>query len=96
MRILVLEQIIHKNLNVSKTEELIDELLSKNSSEKSSGKGVSNPTYILKDVRLFLNTVTRGMSMMKQSGIKAECGKNETDTDITLIIKIPKSSEIAH
>jgi ParB family chromosome partitioning protein len=46
--------------------------------------------FIIKDVRIFLNTVTRGLDMMKQSGINAQYGKNETETDIVVTIKIPK------
>jgi hypothetical protein len=32
------------------------------------------------------------MSIMKESGIEAECGKSETDTDIILTIRIPKGA----
>ena len=37
-----------------------------------------------------MNTLTRGLDMMKQSGIDAQYGKNETETDIVVTIKIPK------
>ena len=57
-----------------------------------SGEKPAKPTFILKDVRFFLNTVWRGMDIMKQSGIAAKCGKNETDTNIILTIEIPKGS----
>lgn len=87
-RIMVLEKIINDGLNVTKTEEYIEMLLSgENEDEKQSAP---RPIYVIKDVRLFLNTVSRGMTMMKQSGIRAEYGKSETDTDIILTIKIPK------
>jgi len=51
----------------------------------------AKPMYVLKDVRLFLNTVNRGMEMMKQSGIGASCGRAETDTELVLTITIPKA-----
>lgn len=85
-RILALNVIIRKGYNVARTEEYIGWLLSKGEAEEKNNR----PLYVLKDVRLFLNTVSRGMSMMKESGIHAECGKSETDTDIILTIKIPK------
>ena len=88
-RILALNVIIRKGYNVARTEEYINWLLSKD--EGDNGK-IARPVFVLKDVRLFLNTVNRGMSMMKESGINAEYGKSETDTDIILTIKIPKGA----
>ena len=48
--------------------------------------------FILKDVRLFLNTVTKGLSMMKDAGVNAEYGRQETEDAILLTIKIPKAA----
>jgi len=48
------------------------------------------PTYILKDVRLFLNTVDRGLTMMKSAGVHAQCGREDTEDAILLTIRIPK------
>jgi len=88
-RIDALREIIKEGLNVAKAEEYIDSLINKKDEPEPAKKPV-RPIYVLKDVRLFLNTVNRGMNIMKQSGIAAEYGKNETDTDIVLTIKIPK------
>ena len=49
------------------------------------------PAFIIKDVRLFLNTVTRGLSMMKSAGVNANCKRQETADSIQLTITIPKS-----
>jgi len=88
-RVEVLKNIIDRGLNVAKTEQYIDEYLKSKSdiAEKSEARRV----YVIKDVRLFLNTVVKGMDIMKRSGINAQCGKRETDTDIILTIKIPKA-----
>lgn len=89
-RLEVFEQIIKRNLNVANTEEFIDNyLLKKGQKIKTPNK----PVYVLKDVRLFINTLTRGMSMMQQSGIDAKCGRDETEQEIILTIKIPKTSK---
>ncbi|MBQ4347810.1 MAG: ParB/RepB/Spo0J family partition protein [Firmicutes bacterium] len=89
-RVAVLGSIIKRGLNVSRTEEYIDYYISSkdNPPAKKNGKA----TYVLKDVRVFLNTVSRGMDIMKQSGIAAQYGRDDTDTDIVLTIKIPKST----
>jgi ParB family transcriptional regulator, chromosome partitioning protein len=60
----VLEQVIKKNLNVAGTEALIDAWLEKKG--QTQPESHQKTLYILKDVRLFLNTLTRGMSMMQQ------------------------------
>jgi len=86
-RLEVFEQIIKKNLNVANTEEFIDNfLLKKGQKVKTPNK----PVYILKDVRLFMNTLTRSVNIMQQSGIDARCGRDETEQEIILTIKIPK------
>lgn len=48
------------------------------------------PTYIIKDVRLFLNSVERGVRLMQSAGVGAEVGRCDTDEEILLTIHIPK------
>ena len=86
----VLKRIIQRGLNVAKTEEYIDAILRKKAEPNIKP---AQPMFVLKDVRLFLNTVNKGMSLMKQSGIDAEYGRKETETDIILTIKIPKDTK---
>ena len=45
---------------------------------------------VLKDVRIFLNTVTRGLSMMNRSGVKAVCERTDTEGELVLTIRIPR------
>jgi ParB family chromosome partitioning protein len=89
-RLHVFEQIIRKNLNVANTEEYIDAYLQ---NKDNLPKTPNRPVFVLKDVRLFMNTLTRSMNMMQQSGIKAHYGRDETDEEIILTIKIPKSGK---
>ena len=77
--------IVKHSLTVAKTEEYIDGLLSQ---EQKTIK--RRPTFILKDVRLFLNTVDRGVSMMRSAGVEAQCGREDTGEAILLTIRIPK------
>ena len=80
-----LSEIVKKRLNVAKTEEYIDSLLA---GEKKK------PVIVLSDVRLFLNSVSRGMDVMKRSGIAAESVRKETEKDIVLTIRIPKERAV--
>ena len=94
----VLEHIIENRLTVAKTEEYIDEYLTGFPTEvevvsvsaDSTKTPAPKPLYVLKDVRLFLNTINRGMDMMKRSGINAHVLQDETESDVVITIKIPK------
>ena len=46
-------------------------------------------TYIIKDVRLFLNSVDRGVQMMRQAGVDARWERQDGEEGMTLIIRIP-------
>ena len=92
----VLDHIIENRLTVAKTEEYIDEYLTGFAMESevvsvdSTKTPAPRPLFVLKDVRLFLNTINRGMDMMKRSGINAHVQQDETDSEMVLTIKIPK------
>lgn len=77
--------VVEHDLTVAKTEEYVETLLLQ---EQQTIK--RRPTFILKDVRLFLNTVDRGLSMMRSAGVDAQCGREDTGEAILLTIRIPK------
>ena len=82
-----LKYIIDNDLTVAASEAYIDALLTSQPEEKAKVKR----TFILKDVRLFLNTVNRGLELMKQGGIDAGIKREETDEHLILTISIPKN-----
>jgi len=80
-----------EHMNVSSAEEYIENLL--HVPQPALEKGVKNARktlFVLKDVRVFLNTLTHGLDLMKQGGIDAGMEKHETDTELVLTISIPK------
>ena len=78
--------VVDGGLTVAATEAYVERLLS--AGDKPARR---RPTIVLKDVRLFLNTVTRGLSLMKSAGVDADCQRRETADAIQLTITIPKS-----
>ena len=48
---------------------------------------------MLKDVRVFLNTLSRSIDLMKQGGIDAGIQREETDDSLILTISIPKARQ---
>lgn len=79
------EHILDKGLTVAQTESYVESLLAPKPSPKDH-----KPTYHIPGVRLFLNTITRGLSLMNAAGVRARCGREETDSEILLTIHIPK------
>ncbi len=70
-------------LTVAMTETYIDSLLSPPAKR-------AKPVFILKDVRLFLNSVKRGLDMMRSAGVSADCQRQDLDNEILLTIHIPR------
>lgn len=87
-RLAALKHIVSAGLNVAQTERYIDQRL--RALETSPPKG--RRTYIIKDVRLFLNSVDRGLRLIRSAGIDAQAGREETEDAILLTIRIPKQS----
>lgn len=81
-----IEYIAGQGLNVAQAEEYIEQLLHKVQTEPPKGR----TAYIIKDVRLFLNSVNRGLTMMRQAGVNADWGRQDTEDAILLTIRIPK------
>ena len=75
-----------RGLNEAQAAQYIDALAARNRTEPLRRR----PTYIIKDVRLFLNSVERGVRLMQSAGVGAEVGRCDTDEEILLTIHIPK------
>ncbi len=87
-----LEQIIRRDMTVAMTDSYIDALLE---AEKEQEKSEQKRTFIMKDVRVFMNTILHGLDLMKQGGIAAGMKRQETENELILTISIPKNRETA-
>ncbi len=74
-------------LNVAQTDRYIDSLLAP-APEKAGG--ARRRSFILKDVRVFLNTVSHSLDVMKKGGIAAGMRQEETEDELIVTISIPK------
>ena len=88
-----LAYIIDNGLTVAATDAYVDALL--NSPEPEPPAEPEKPehkrTFVLKDVRVFLNTLSRSIDLMKQGGIDAGVQRQETEDSLILTISIPKN-----
>ena len=85
--------IVDNSLTVAATDAYIDALLSQPEEEQRAEKPEGRRTFVLKDVRVFLNTLSRSIDLMKQGGIAAGVRREETEDSLILTISIPKARE---
>lgn len=89
-RLEAVEHIASQKLNVAQTEEYIENLLTSVTVESEAKRGIRT-LYVFKDIRLFLNTVTRAVDTMRRSGVNASVDKQEEEGGIRLTITIPNT-----
>lgn len=82
-----LSKIVADGLNVKQSEELVNILLHTTPQRKPAGRSKA----VIKDIRIFLNTINRAIDTMRLSGIDAQSQKTDTDNFIEYTIRIPKS-----
>ena len=77
------EIMARRGYTVAQAEQYIDALLRETPARKP-------PRYLFRDVRVFLNTLDRNLEMIRSAGIDCACGREETDREIVLTIRLPK------
>lgn len=82
------QELLSSHLTVAQTEALVDSLL--HPAQPVSRKKAKR-TFLIKDVRLFLNSLTRSMDLMRSAGFDTHCRREEREDSILLTIEIPKS-----
>jgi len=84
-RKVILEKVVKLNLNVEKTEQLIDEHIGAVRERENFKKR----SVLFRDVRLFTNTINKAVETMQAAGIAADSQKMQFDDYIEYRIRIP-------
>ena len=79
------------HLSVAQAEQYIERRLQSLQSTPPAGRRA----YIIKDVRLFLNSVDRGLRLIRDAGVDARTERQDTEDAILLTIRIPKDRKQA-
>ena len=79
-----LDRILARGMTVAQAEHYIESLL-------PPAQPRRRPLILVKDVRLFLNTLTKSLDLMHHSGIQAQYGRQDTADAILLTIRIPRA-----
>lgn len=92
--------IVEQGFNVARTEQYVSDFLNELYAPPAlpdpvvppaKDKPTKRTSYVIRDVRFFLNTVNHGLSLMQSAGVKAECAQVEEGDTILLTIRIPKN-----
>ena len=86
----VLSRIITDNMSVGESEAFVTDVLMKKNASAPPRK--PERKMIVKDVRIFVNTINKAVDTMRLSGINAISRRSETDEYIEYTVKIPKAA----
>jgi ParB family chromosome partitioning protein len=78
-----LNEIILKGYNVSQTEQFIDKML-------APPKAPARKNFAIGDIRLFVNSISHAVEMMRSSGVNAQTSRVDTEDYIQYTVIIPK------
>ena len=85
MRRHALERMVSEKLTVAQAERLVEDLL--------AGRGRRKPARpLVRDVRVFFNTVNHALDIMRRGGIAAESSRREEEDYIEYVVRIPKQA----
>jgi len=91
----VLHTVIENHLNVQETDKLIDTLATA-ALTAAPPKRQKRPTIsLVRDVRLFVNTIHHAVDTMRSSGIAALTETSESGEYLIYTVRIPKGSALA-
>ena len=80
-----IEKIVADKLTVAQTERLVEEWLAGRVRRKP-------PKPLIRDVRVFFNTVNHALTIMRRGGIPAESTRREEEDYIEYVVRIPKKA----
>lgn len=84
-RLFILEKIIKNDLNVERTEHLIDEYIGSQREHTSYKKR----SQVFQNVKIFVNTINKAVETMQAAGISADSKKIQNEEYIEYRVRIP-------
>lgn len=84
-----LDFIIDQRMNVAAAEEYIAKLCTpvEDKPEKPRRKSL----FVMKDVRIFMNSLNRSLDIVRRGGIDASLVRDETEEEMVFTVRIPKA-----
>lgn len=89
----LVERIINEGMTVRQTEEAIDLMLqtSTDSSEDKNQDKIVQRRFVIKDFRIFMNSIKQVVNTIKSTGVNATIEENDMEEYLEVRIKLPKN-----
>ena len=85
-----LDFIIDQRMNVAAAEEYIEKLCLPEKPAPSRPAQKRRGVFVVKDLRIFMNSLDRSIDLMRSGGIDADVQREETERELILTVRIPK------
>jgi len=84
----VLQRVVEGRLTVARTERMVEDIL--------AGRVRRRPSKpLIRDVRVFFNTVNHALDIMRRGGIDAQSQRRDGEDYIEYVVRIPRSAATA-
>lgn len=91
LQLKVIKIVLERSFNVKRTEELVETAIRKVSlSEQRASNENPRVTRVIKDMRIFINTIRQSVELMKSSGINAKATQIDRGDYMEFIVRVPK------
>lgn len=87
----LLKLVIARGLNVARTEELVERYLADSKAEKPAPTPDKGQRIMLREVKLFYNSVNRAVDLIRGAGVAVESTRTELEDATEIRIRIPKA-----
>ena len=57
---------------------------------QSARSRAKKPLFVMKDVRVFMNSLNKSLDLMRRGGIDAGVTRSDTESEVVLTVRIPK------
>ena len=87
---------IDQRMTVAAAEAYVEKLVQGGAPEKTKTPPTKKKPerrrglFVMKDVRLFTNSLNRSLDVMRRGGIEADLSRSETDRELVFTVRIPK------
>ena len=90
-----LDFMVEQRMNVAAAEAYVERLCGGTPGQepepRESQAARRRSVFLMKDLRLFLNTLDRSLSLMRSGGIDAQLRREETEEAVVVTVRIPKN-----
>lgn len=94
-RLSILQTIVERHMNVAQAEEYVESMLCAKSRfdelQSKTPKSEQRQKLVIRDIRLFYNSIDHAVDIIKKSGIAVESTRKETDEGTLISILLPKA-----